>query len=169
MIENIESGDSWRDQPFVWMIIAIPASAIVASMVMLTLAIQSDSGLVVDDYYKKGKEINRVLARDSLARSLGINALLTLDKDLGLIKVTLNGDNLNIGAKPLELQFLHSTRQSHDQVIRLQGVTDSVFTARFAPLPPGRWNVQIATDEWRIIGSAKIPGSDSIQLIATGS
>ena len=112
MINNIESGDSWRDQPFVWMIIAIPASAIVASMVMLTLAIQSDSGLVVDDYYKKGKEINRVLARDSLARSLGINALLTLDKDLGLIKVTLNGDNLNIGAKPLELQFLHSTRQT---------------------------------------------------------
>ena len=30
-------------------------------VVMITLAIQSYSGLVVDDYYKKGKQINRVL------------------------------------------------------------------------------------------------------------
>lgn len=169
MIENIESGDSWYNEPYVWMLIAIPASAVLVGMAMLTMAIKSDSGLVVDDYYKKGKEINRVLARDSLARSLGINALMTLDKDLGLIKVNLSGDSLNIGAKQLELQLLHSTRQSHDQVIHLQGVTDTIFTARFAPLPQGRWNVQIATDEWRIVGSAKIPGSDSIQLKAAGS
>ena len=37
---------------------------------------QSYSGLVVDDYYKKGKQINRVLARDRLAWELGLAAEL---------------------------------------------------------------------------------------------
>ena len=46
---------SWKREPLVWMLIAIPFSAVVMGVVMITLAIQSSSGLVVDDYYKKGQ------------------------------------------------------------------------------------------------------------------
>jgi len=56
----------WKKEPFVWMIIAIPSSAIIMGVVIITLAIQSWSGLVVDDYYRKGKQINLVLAAMSL-------------------------------------------------------------------------------------------------------
>ena len=55
-------------------LIGIPLSAVIMGIVMLTLAIQSWSGLVVDDYYRKGKQINRVLARDKLAYELGLAA-----------------------------------------------------------------------------------------------
>ena len=53
----------------VWMIIMIPFSAVVMGGVMLTLAVSSDDGLVTDDYYRKGLQINRTLERDALAAS----------------------------------------------------------------------------------------------------
>ena len=65
---------NWKREPLVWMLIAIPLAAVIMGVVMLTLAIQSYSGLVVDDYYKKGKQINRVLARDRFAYELGLAA-----------------------------------------------------------------------------------------------
>ena len=68
--------ESWKTQPYVWMLILIPFSAVVVGMIMLTLAIKSDTGLVVDDYYKKGKQINQVLARDLAASTMGLSAAL---------------------------------------------------------------------------------------------
>ena len=69
----------WMREPLVWLLIAIPSSAVIMGVVMITLALQSWSGLVVDDYYRKGKQINRVLARDRLAYELGLAAGLRLD------------------------------------------------------------------------------------------
>ena len=58
---------NWKQEPMVWLLIAIPLSAVIMGVVIITLAINSYSGLVVDDYYKKGKHINRVIARDKCA------------------------------------------------------------------------------------------------------
>ena len=63
---------NWKQEPLVWLLIAIPAAAVIMGIVMLTLAIKSYSGLVIDDYYKHGKQINRVLARDRFAHELGL-------------------------------------------------------------------------------------------------
>jgi len=49
---------NWKREPLVWMLIAIPLSAVIMGVVMITLAIQSFSGLVVDDYYKKNWPTN---------------------------------------------------------------------------------------------------------------
>ncbi len=59
----IEHGERsvWYREPYVWLLIAIPACAVVAGFVTLALAIATDDGLVVDDYYWQGKQINRVL------------------------------------------------------------------------------------------------------------
>jgi hypothetical protein len=77
---------NWKQEPLVWLLIAIPFSAVVMGVVMITLAIQSYSGLVVDDYYKKGKQINRVLARDRFAHELGLAARFSLG-DEGKIEI----------------------------------------------------------------------------------
>ena len=72
---------SWKQEPLVWLLIGIPLSAVIMGMILLTLAIQSYSGLVVDDYYKKGKQINRVIARDKFAYELGLAADLRFAED----------------------------------------------------------------------------------------
>lgn len=164
MTAHIENPAQWKNQPYVWMIILIPFTAIILGVVMLTLAIRSDSGLVVDDYYKKGKEINRVLARDTRALSLGLTAKLELDADLGLLRVKLaSKEKLTPGSYP-KIEFLHSTRSGFDQSIVLKPVNDGLFTAKIDSLTPGRWNVQISTPTWRIVGSLKQPGKNAIEL-----
>ncbi len=44
----------WYRYKLVWMIIAIPAASVIAGINMIYLAVNTDDGLVVDDYYKEG-------------------------------------------------------------------------------------------------------------------
>jgi len=53
---------SWRQVPIIWMLVAIPPSSVVVGMIMLWFAIDSYDGLVVEDYHKQSKQINRRLA-----------------------------------------------------------------------------------------------------------
>ncbi len=78
----------WYRQPLVWMIIAIPLSAVIAGIYTFRLAVISDDGLVVDDYYRKGKEINLDLSRDKAALAHGLNADIRIDYQQGTISLT---------------------------------------------------------------------------------
>jgi hypothetical protein len=151
------------------MVILIPLSAVIMGFIMLSLAIESDTGLVIDDYYKKGKEINLVLARDEMAASLGLAAELTLRNDLKRIRLKLESQSGSSFKAPLQMSFMHATRQGYDQQIALHQVVsadagDNVYAGNFNELKPGRWNVQLATPDWRLVGSLDIPGSSRIQL-----
>lgn len=59
---------AWYRNPFVWMIIGGPSLVIVASFVTLFLAIKYPDP-AIDDYYRKGIEINKTLdaERDAMA------------------------------------------------------------------------------------------------------
>ena len=65
---------AWYQETWPWVLIAIPFSAVLFGIVMVTTALNHPDDLVVDDYYKEGKGINRSLERDRLARELGISA-----------------------------------------------------------------------------------------------
>lgn len=154
----------WHRYPYVWMMILIPFSAVIMGVIMITLAIESSSGLVVDDYYKQGKEINRVLARDDMANSMGLTAQLILDPDNGKLVVDISSANNAVLADQLELNFFHSTREGKDQSRTLHRVDGNTYTTRIEKLPPGRWNLQISTKSWRLVGSMKTPGANISQL-----
>ena len=160
-----EAPGSWKNEPYVWMIIAIPLSAVIVGFIMLALAIESDTGLVIDDYYKRGKEINRVLARDNLARSMGLKAGLKLDPVLGQMQVTLESIDTTLPVEEISISFFHATRQGLDQTRLLHRIEGNHYRAGLTELPPGRWDVQIATKSWRLLGSLPVPGPDEIRLL----
>lgn len=62
---------SWWHFGYVWLIIAGPLIVVIASFITLYLAI-SRPDYVIDDYYRKGMEINKTLdaQRDGLAPAL---------------------------------------------------------------------------------------------------
>jgi len=68
---NTEASSSsprpWFREPWVWLIIALPASAVFGGIITIWIAVESDDGLVQDDYYKYGMEINKTLDRDKAA------------------------------------------------------------------------------------------------------
>ena len=154
---------NWKREPWVWLLLAIPSSAVIMGIVMLTLAIHSWSGLVIDDYYKHGKQINRILARDRFAWELGIDAELKLDVR-GLIEVRLN-NTLPISSDRIELEMIHSTRPGFDRRIHLQRVGPRLFRGQVSLSGKGRWNLYLQTADWRLTGSLYRPGSEQVSLL----
>ncbi len=154
----------WFREPMVWMIIAIPSTAVVVGLLMLSMSIRSYDGLVADDYYKRGKEINRVLVRDQLAKEHDIGATIAVDKEAVVLDLHHDG-RLPLPAT-LELKFLHRTRAGKDRAILLTAGPDGRYHGRIEDGAAGRWVIQLETARWRVSGEAELPVERTIKLRA---
>ena len=159
-----EEQKNWKQEPLVWLLIAIPAAAVVMGVVMITLAIQSYSGLVVDDYYKKGKQINRVIARDQFAWELGLAADFRLAGN-GLIEVRFDPGVGFVPGENIELNLVHATRPGLDQKIMLHRSDTSLLSGQLQLQGEGRWNLYLQTPDWRLTGSLQYPQQASAELL----
>jgi hypothetical protein len=155
---------NWKREPLVWMLIAIPLTAVVMGVVMITLAIQSYSGLVVDDYYKKGKQINRVLARDKFAHELGLDATLSIDT-AGRIQIRFDPGVSVVPGDRIELRLVHATRPGRDQQLFFDNNNLRLLESPLQLPGPGRWNIFLQTPDWRLTGSLQYPDQRSAQLL----
>jgi hypothetical protein len=144
-----------------WLVVFAPLAAVVGGFVTLFLAIMSDDGLVVDDYYRQGKEINRVLARDEAATRRGLSAELRLDTEERLVEVALRGPS---SPRRLELRLMHATRAGHDRTLLLTRSPDGLYRAALPELALGYWNVQIAAEDWRLVGRMRLASEKQIRF-----
>ena len=143
---------SWRQEPWVWVLISIPLAAVIMGVVTITLAINTWSGLVVDDYYQKGKHINRVLARDRRAWELGLAADMTMATD-GEVLINFDPTGPAPPADDIELSLVHATRPGLDRKLLVHRIHSRQFAAELILPGQGRWNVYLQTPQWRLTGS----------------
>lgn len=54
----------WWSHGYVWLVIAGPAAVIIAGIVTVWLAVRTPDPVVDADYYRRGIEINKTLARE---------------------------------------------------------------------------------------------------------
>ncbi len=148
-MENLKN--KWYHQPMVWMVIAIPLSAVVVGAILLSLAITTDDGLVEDDYYKKGIEINQVLERDEFALDNGITANVSIDGQTGVIAVRLDSQSGYAFPDQMGLSLLHPTRSFQDVKLLLsKGPDGGYYSELLNPLKKGRWYFRISEPNWRL-------------------
>ena len=139
----------WYREPLVWMLIAIPASAVVMAAIMIPLAVSTHDGLVADDYYKRGLQINRVLARDEQARSLGLALERVRIADGGVtLRLSVPADT-PLPAR-LDLALAHATRSEFDQSTTLMHQGEGLYAGEMGVLQPGAWHVVVGTPEWSL-------------------
>jgi hypothetical protein len=161
----MEERSVWYREPFVWMLILIPLAAVVGGVTTLVLAIQSDDGLVVDDYYWRGKEINRVLSRDRAAAIKAINAELSFDFSRGIVRVELRArDGVNL-PDTVHFALLHATRAGLDRALELNRTPEGSYHGLLPVLASGRWYLQIEAEDWRLTGAMRVPGQASVRIV----
>ncbi len=149
----------WYREPWPWILMTGPAIVVAASLVTAWLALRSDDGLVVDDYYKRGLAINRTLRRSDTAARLGVTARLDLAD--GRIRVLLGA----AGAPAvLSLRLLHPTRSGMDQNLNLPAVQPGEYEVQAQPLLAGRWHVVLEGADWRLAGDWMLPASGALVL-----
>lgn len=61
-MQQIPTPAPWWRYPHVWLVIAGPATVVVASFVTAFIAFRSVDPVVESDYYRRGMEINKTLA-----------------------------------------------------------------------------------------------------------
>ncbi len=151
-----EDKTKWYKDGYVLMLIAFPLAAVIGGIITTILAIQSDDGLVVDDYYKHGLEINRTLERDRIAVDMGLEMSVQLDKQSRLLRVNLLAADYFTYPNKLDLKFLHATRKGFDRIVELDRVGDQHYQSELPDLIDGNWYIQLETDQWRLIDNIQI-------------
>ncbi len=155
---------AWYRQPIMWLVVAVPAAAVLFGIVMLTLALNTDDGLVVDDYYKRGLEINRSLERDKFAAQIGVQARIDLNTSNGEVVVDLHWPVAADLPRSPELSFLHATREQNDRRLVLRSAGRGKFHADLPDLAPGRWYVRLETPRWRLQKVVTLPQQGGLVL-----
>jgi len=137
-----------------WMLMLGPAVVVVAGIITAWLAVKYEDGLVTDDYYKRGKEINMDFARDQEATRLGLNSNLMLGDDDQDIRLMLTGNTDLATVRDLTLRLMHPTVQGRDQTLVLQALGNSLYQGKLQNALQGRWYVSLdaPSQKWRLTG-----------------
>jgi hypothetical protein len=145
---NAAQRPPWRE-PYVWMVAGIPVLAICL-------------GVVDDNYYKRGVEINKDTAARQRATQLRMGVFVTQRPDG--VCAHLQGESLPGASEVLNLRFAHIARREMDYVLSLTadatgrcsvGATDSGLQSRayWAPaavIQRGQWSASLAAQDWRL-------------------
>ncbi len=164
MLKNadVEVGPRWYQIPMVWMVIGIPLFSVISTLLIVWISIRTFDGVVVDDYYRRGMEINRDLARDRYANELNLQAAVSIDGRR--LQVQFSGDDGTVWPMFLELFFYHPTVANRDVVVKLEHQHDGGYSATLANLRAGKWNVITGTESWRLQGTVYHPDDDGFSL-----
>lgn len=141
----------------VWLVIAIPLSSVILGIALIVLAVNTSDGLVADDYYKRGLEINRRLERETRARELALSADIKIDAGGNRVSVSLSGKRAFEAPQQFELGFYHATREGEDVVRVMRRDAQGVYSAPGPDLAAGRWYVSAETPEWRLTRAITMP------------
>jgi hypothetical protein len=139
----------WYKHRLVWMLILFPALAVLGGINMIYLAYTNHDGLVSDNYYKDGQEINQRLALDQQAVTKGITAQVLIGEDQQNVRVILN--QAVEGA--LTLKIVHPTKSGVDQTITLAAQGPMLFSGKLTqPLATERWQIEVGDQKntWRL-------------------
>ena len=147
----------WYRQFWPWFVILLPASAVVASLYTVNLAVQTTDSLVVDAELGMDVISAQRIAAGELATTLGLSAELELDRETGSLKLSMQSAAPNPDTAVVEsvvLRFSHPAFEERDQSVILQrptGSSDLTYTARLPAIPQGRWYLILESSEgWRL-------------------
>jgi hypothetical protein len=156
----------WYRYGWPWLLIALPASAVVGGILTIIIAVQSPNALVVDDYYKQGLAINQQKHRLARAESMKLNGLLRSDGKLVSLRLE-SSSNEALGEK-LELNIVHATRSELDRTLILQRREDGAYQATLVTaLPAGTWYLQLQDQEQTWALRARISSDGPFQTNLT--
>ena len=160
----------WTRNPMVWLVIFFPALAVVAGIITILIAANTEDGLVVDDYYKQGLQINQVLSHDKKAKTLGLSAFVDVNTQTGQVLVSLNAKQAFEAHDEITVKLIHRTRSGQDQITVLsrKGNSNDYLGYLKPPIIAGRWTLQILSQqEWRLKQNFTTKNADHILLNIT--
>lgn len=158
----------WYRQFWPWFIIALPASAVVAGLYTLWIALQTGDSLVMRSDDGVNTVTERIIAAEQLAAQYGLLATVSIDSQTNAVSVSIGASDGTHIADTLELYMRHPTMASRDvQIILHRAMQDAsgnpVWAGHFTqPLSDRMIMTLSSQDSWRM--TAEWSGESILQL-----
>ena len=152
-----ETTRPWYREPFVWLLIALPLSAVIASISTAIIAVKGADSLVADNYYRRGLAINQDTLAVDAAHTLGIRAHITVRA--AQIEMRLDAPPSIVGTA-LTLSLHHPADSRLDQELKLHYVGQRRYLAALNVRHHGYWYVDISPTtqaSWILKGQLELP------------
>ena len=109
----------WYKQFWPWFLIALPASAVIASLYTVSLAVRTTDSLVT--VADEGMDVvaERHSAAERRAAALKLTARLSIDTTSGAISASLQSGSMDDLPKSVELLMSHPTDATRDRTVIL--------------------------------------------------
>jgi uncharacterized protein len=154
----------WYRQAWPWFLISFPATAVIAGLITLWIAIVTDEGQVISDYYKEGRAVHESVERLEKAKALGLSANVHLQVDR--LSVHLASDHGAALPSVLVVTVVRPAQGDQDQVLRLSGYNGR-YEGALAELGLGHWRVYLEDESrtWRMNGAAHLPDQAQFRIL----
>jgi hypothetical protein len=167
-----EDTKPWYRQFWPWFIIALPASAVVAGLTTVWIAMQTTDSLVVRSEDGVRNASDRQISAERLASELGLAAIIAIDSSTGVISAIMRSGELDEIPATLDFELSHPAFADRDQAITLtKAMPDEQGNPRwvghFVSVPQGRFYAVLKSgDTWRL--TAEWHGEASLTLRSGG-
>jgi uncharacterized protein len=128
-------------------VLAPPMASIVVGLSLLTTAILYGDSLVVDNYSQAGRALHKDDARERAAVSMGLDGMLVVDREAGLVTINLQG--LDDMPETLQLLFSHPTHADRDVTLTLERDSTGLYRADARRPVEGRQYVRLEPGDGR--------------------
>lgn len=152
----------WYRQFWPWFLISLPLATVIAGIATVIIAFNHRDPLVVDNYYKEGMGINRVIHSQRHAAELGLQAQASFSQDTGILQL-LFPENLKVDSQ-IKLLLIHATKQDFDRGFLLHKDANNRFSLNLKNIQAGRWNMilQPTDKSWRLDANIVLPAKSWI-------
>ncbi|MFN3593617.1 MAG: FixH family protein [Thiobacillaceae bacterium] len=153
----------WWKEPMVWLILGLPLTAVIASMITWWIAADGADSLVAEDYYKQGMAITQTMEKEARAENLGLNMQLRVQG--GELRGHLQG-RLDHYPDRLLLTLVHPTRDERDVNLVLIAIDQGEYRASLPTLPAGQRRLILQPEDqtWRLVTRVTLPLTAPVSL-----
>ena len=168
-----EDTKPWYRQFWPWFIIALPASAVVAGLTTVWIAMQTTDSLVVQAEDGVRNATDRALAAERLAAELGLAAYVEINADTRVVRAVMRAGDLTTPPATLDFELSHPAFAERDIQITLnKAMADDdgnpVWVGHVLAIPSGRFYAVLKSgDAWRVTGEWQ--GESELVLRAGGT
>jgi len=146
-----------RSNPVFWIMLALPASAVIAGLTTLGIALHSADRPLPAAYHWEGARLDEDFARARAAAVAGV--AVTFEATPASHRCVATVSNAPRDTAALYLQLTHGSSADFDRTLRLPRISAGRYSGNCADFPAGRWRIDIEDDthSWSLRGSAEGP------------
>lgn len=125
-----------------WWVVGFFATFMIVDIIMVTLAVRTQTGVVVDRPYERGLDYNATIAAAQDQQALGITAIITYQDQVLRLHLR-DAQNKSVRAHSITATVMRPVHAHTDQNIRLIDTKDGSYQSGPLSLGAGAWIVVV--------------------------